>query len=199
MRLLRLALLLPLMLAAQQATDFPSDGPPRFSWEAKLTPSATVPDYYCIARGQNGTTIFSVNTAASTPAQPDGTLVHLTNIVVSGGAGSAVATTTQAHGLDVGHRITVAYSATTNLNGNFTIASVPSSTTFQFVTNPIAANGTYTDVLLQIRTTAPRTTMPVWAIQKFFYGTPPAMARIMWAWGETTMNKVCANAASYWQ
>ncbi len=113
----------------------------------------------------------------------------LTNVVVS--AGVATVTTTANHGLQVGNLVTGSGSATSALNAAVTIASVPSTTTFTFSTS--AANGTYTDVLLT--TTAPRSSTPVWSIQKNTY-SGSNLSLVQFAYGSPVANQVADNRTS---
>jgi len=59
-----------------------------------------------------------------------GTTVSITNVALTSNV--ATITTAVAHGLGVGQVVTVAAVTATTLNGTFTIASVPSSTTFTY-------------------------------------------------------------------
>jgi hypothetical protein len=70
----------------------------------------------------------------------------LTSIVVA--ANVATATTAAAHGLWIGQKVTIAGATVdTDLNGGYTIASTPTSTTFTFATVSVA-NATYTEATL---------------------------------------------------
>jgi hypothetical protein len=56
--------------------------------------------------------------------------VSITNVALTSNV--ATITTASAHGLGVGQVVTVAATTATTLNGTFTIASVPSTTTFTY-------------------------------------------------------------------
>jgi hypothetical protein len=99
---------------------------------------------------QPQTTVFSI--AAAT----------LTNISVASTV--ATATTASAHKLYVGARLVVTGSATSAVNGTYSVTSV-GTTTLVFTTT--AADGTYTDAALKIATQQPQTSAAVWAIEIF--------------------------------
>lgn len=106
---------------------------------------------------------------AKTPSLGQGTL---TSIVVSSNV--ATATVTSDHGFDLtrslGALVTVSGSTTAALNGNYTIATLASTTVFTFTTSGVA-DGTYNTALLKIATTAPRlnATPGYWSVEQFVY------------------------------
>lgn len=184
------------VVEAQAVTSFPPDGPAVVPYEERISYSGGLPEYKCIARAQSPTSTIGVLLANSGPADGGGATPLLTQIVVSGS--TATATTSAAHGLAVGHRITISGGTTdTDLNGNFTIATVASSTTFAFTVANVTA-GTYVDSGLKISTTAPRETMGVWSIERYFI-SGGAIVRRASAWGSNAGDKACTLAASYWQ
>jgi len=92
----------------------------------------------------------------------DGTL---TNIVVSGGVGTATVSSGSSWngGTYPGQRISVSGSATAALNGIYTITSAnTSTTTFTFATSAGAA--TYTDATLVVSTANPLLTTLAWNV-----------------------------------
>lgn len=91
----------------------------------------------------------------------------LTSIVVLTNA--ATVTTATAHGAWIGMRVK-AYGATvdTDLNGDYTILTVPSSTTYTFTTASVA-NATYTESTLTVSTVNPLTTAPIWGLASLKY------------------------------
>ncbi len=103
-------------------------------------------------------------------------------------------TTAAAHGLAVNDRVTVSGATVdTDLNGVYAIVTVGSSTTFTITTVSVA-DATYTESTLKFTTTAPRTTLPIWGIQKFTYATSVLQAT-QWAGGSST-GQVCADRAT---
>jgi hypothetical protein len=86
----------------------------------------------------------------------------LTNIVVSANVGTV--TTSAAHGLYVGARVTITGATVdTDLNGTYTVRSVTSSTAYT-ITTAAVADATYTDAGLVITTKFPLLTATRWAI-----------------------------------
>tara|TARA_R110000868_G_scaffold396287_2_gene668432 strand:+ start:312 stop:935 length:624 start_codon:yes stop_codon:yes gene_type:complete len=103
-------------------------------------------------------------TWAVTPGVGQGTL---TNVVVLTNVGTV--TTSAAHGLTIGNRVTIAGATVdTDLNGSYYVQTVGSSTTFTITTASVA-NATYTDAGMSLYTTAPRTTESIWSIERFGY------------------------------
>jgi len=140
------------------------------------------PEYYCIALSKQPN------------YQWTGTSL-ITNIVDA--ANTATITFPAAHGLAVDNQITISgvvSSGATGLNGTFKVVSVGSTTTLTITTSGVT-DGTYTpvtDPLMQINTTAPRTTAAAWQIMKLYY-TTTYNTRIAWAGGSLEPNNICDN------
>ncbi len=142
--------------------------------------------YACRAKSQQPTATFA--TAATTP-----TPYVLTSIVVLTNVGTV--TTVSDNGLKVNDKIVISGATVdTDLNGTYKIATVTNSKVFTIATVSVA-NATYTDVTLQIATTAPRTTMPIWSIQKFTSVTSQITAS-QWAIGTSGTTQICDNRAT---
>ncbi len=116
----------------------------------------------------------------------------LTSIVVLTNVGTV--TTAAAHGLQVNNSITISGATVdTDLNGTYVIATVPSTTTFTIATASVA-NATYTESTLQFTTRAPRTSAPIWEIDKFTV-TGSNTTAIQSSGGVSTLNAICDNRA----
>lgn len=119
----------------------------------------------------------------------------ITNIVVSSNVGTV--TTGTAHGLEAGHKVTVTGSTQDpDLNAEYVVATVPTSTTFTIATSAVA-NGTYTTGLV-ITGSAPRMNRPVWSISKLEYdgaATVPTAQKMVE--GTTAKGYVCDNRSAY--
>jgi len=158
-------------------------------------------DYECKALARNKVSVFS--RSASTSIQPETTIsvATLTSIAVS--TNVATATTSGAHGLGVGHRIRVSGATVdTDLGSSsspkeYTIATVPSGTTFTFATASVA-DATYNESTLRFDTSAPRTNSRVWNVIRRFY-TSTAVDRIISAYGSGAMDKACDSKATYFE
>ena len=151
-------------------------------------------EYECVALNPSVTTVIARTAAASRPPIPAGLPSVLTNIVDSGT--TSTITVVGAHGLAVGHRVTIAGATIdTDLNGTYTVAGVGSSTTFTITTAGVS-DATYTAATLTVTTTAPRTNLNVWAILKRYY-TTTYVDREIWAQGSTAQNKACASRTGY--
>jgi hypothetical protein len=138
--------------------------------------------YFCAADPKNDRATFSTTAAEST--QPKSTV--------------ATATTTGAHGYGVGHRIQVrGATVDTDLNGDYTIATVPSGTTFTFATANVA-NATYTEAGLKFTSTAPRTNSNHWEIQRFF-NTTAVLQRHIWPHADGSRSRACDSRTTYFQ
>lgn len=128
--------------------------------------------------------ITSVSIGAST----------LTNITVA--TNVATATTVSAHQLYKGARVTVSGATVdTDLNGTYTILTVPSSTTYTFTTAAVA-DATYTDSGLTVSTNWPLLSLAKWSIKVFTY-TGTLVDGIYDANSTTSPSLACSNRASY--
>ncbi len=142
--------------------------------------------YACRAKSQQPTATFA--TAATTP-----TPYVLTSIVVLTNVGTV--TTVSDNGFKVNDRIVISGATVdADLNGTYKIATITNSKVFTIATVSVA-NATYTDVTLQIASTAPRTTMPIWSIQKFTSVTSQITAS-QWAIGTSGTTQICDNRAT---
>lgn len=158
-------------------------------------------EYECVAKARSATSYFT--RSASTSLQPGTTIATatLTSIVVL--TNVATATTSGAHGLRIGARVTVLGATVDEDLGssavpkNYTIASVPSSTTFTFATSSVA-DATYNESTLYFSTQQPRSNSNAWAIVKRFY-TTTYIDREFPAYGSNGMDKACDSRAAYFQ
>lgn len=120
----------------------------------------------------------------------------LTSIVVNTNVGTV--TTVGDHGLQVGNKITVAGSTTAALNGVYSIATVPTTSTFTIATSGVS-NATYNTSALKFYTTAPRSNAAIWSVHAYTYSSSNLTVD-QWANGSTSMNQICDNRASlYYQ
>jgi len=117
----------------------------------------------------------------------------LTNIVDSSNTGTA--TTSTAHGLQIGNKVTVSGGTVdTDINGTFIILTVPSTTTFTYASASVS-DATYTESTLRIMTTAPRDTAGIWKVKKF--RTVSALLQsVQTAVGGRPYGQVCADRAT---
>lgn len=153
-------------------------------------------EYLCYADSPNATSIFAVTASGSVQPNTTIAIANITSIVVS--TNTATLTTTQAHGLRVGARITVSGATVdTDLNGAYTVATVGSGTTLTFTTASVA-NATYNEATLLVRTNAPRSNSKVWSIQRNFY-TSTSFDRAVWAWGSPAAEFACDSRTAYFQ
>jgi len=159
-----------------------SSGPPVSAWTTLyFYDGSSNLEYICHARPNQAEKVF---------ARSDNSL---TNIVVSSDV--ATATTAANHGLQVGNKIVVSGATVdADLNGTYIIATVPSPTTFTFATVDVA-DATYTESTLQFVTTAPRSTEPIWAIQRYQYSAGN-LSVLQWAEGNSTDGHICDDRAS---
>lgn len=142
------------------------------------------------------TTAFTITTASVT----DGTYTDPTTILaknsIADSSTTSTVTTSRAHGLAVGNQVVVAgVTADTDLNGTYTILTVPSTTSFTFTSSGVT-DGTYSDAGLTISTTAPLSNAAIWAIQRNFY-TTTYLDRTSWAGGSTAFTKACDSKTTY--
>jgi hypothetical protein len=117
----------------------------------------------------------------------------LTNISVSSNV--ATVTAASATGLYQQARVTVSGSATTALNGTYTI-SPASSNTYTFVTSGVS-DGTYTDTALKISTTYPLTSDKLWAIQVLSYDGSSRLTVKQWANSDIGYHLACSDRTAY--
>lgn len=158
-----LAALTGLSLFSQQTgqpvgvVQFPTQAPTRFmdyAGGSNLT-------YLCLAPSINQTShpeyyTYSLSVTAGT----------LTSIVVSADVGTV--TTASAHGLMIGQKTTVSGSTTSALNAVYTVATIPSATTFTIATSGVG-DATYNNGALTLSGEVPLLTSPIWSVQKFTY------------------------------
>ncbi len=135
----------------------------------------------------------SPQTSAQTTVQRSDS--SLTNIVVLTNVGTV--TTANAHGLYIGARVVITGATVdTDLNGTYTVASVPTSTTYTIATAAVA-NATYTDAGLVISTFNPLTTRSVWAITVLIYDGSNLLTDVHWANFSTAYALACTSRTSY--
>ncbi len=139
--------------------------------------------YACRAKSLQPTVTFAV---AGTP-----TPYVLTSIVVLTNVGTV--TTVSDNGLKVNDRIVVSGGSDTDLNTSYAIATVTNSKVFTIATTSVS-NGTYTTGV-SFTTTAPRTTMPIWSIQKFT-AVASQITASQWANGTSGTTQICDNRAT---
>lgn len=151
-------------------------------------------EYTCTATNPSLKTVFARTVAASQPPIPSSAPATLTSIVDS--SNTSTVTTSAAHGLAIGHRIIVSgATGDTDLNGTYTVATVPSSTTFTITTASVT-DATYNEATLTVTTTAPRTNLNIWLITKSYW-TSSYIDRTIFAYGQTARNKACDSRTSY--
>lgn len=190
-RFVAVVCLVGLSLTAQETPPLPGQGSHRiFSYDA----NGNV-EYICWANTAVGTTATFVVSAKT-----------LTSIVDS--SNTATVTTVADHGLTAGATVVVSgATGDTDLNGTYTILTVPTSKTFTF-TSASVTDATYNETTLTVTYSGPQLTDDVWAIQKFFYcsGSADPWAgcqaanqfwKAAWASGSQARNKVCADRATY--
>lgn len=165
----------PAIAFAQQGPNVnQTDGPPMRAFSKRLFYDGTNNlEYVCIADSVSRLTRDLVITGAT----------NATPIVI---------TTSVAHGLASGAFVKITgVAGNTAANGNW-IITVASSTTFSL--NTSVGNGVYTSGGT-IETQAPRTSQPVWAVQKFVY-TAGNLSASYWARASTALGTVCDDRAS---
>jgi hypothetical protein len=144
---------------------------------------ASTPQYICQAQAFQPITTFYV--ASST----------LTSIAVSSNVGTITFSSTSY--LWVGATVVVAGSATTALNGTYSVTAVSGSTAT--ITTVGVSNGTYNDTTLTVSTTSPLLNSKIWAIQVTQYSAGSAVGQY-WAGAPAItppMNLACSNRHSY--
>lgn len=140
--------------------------------------------YACRAKSTQPTHTFII--AGSTP-------YALTSIVVLTNVGTV--TTVSDNGLKVNDKVVVSGATVdTDLNGTYKVATVTNSKVFTIATVSVA-NATYNEATLKFTTTAPLTTLPIWAIQKFTVVASQITAS-QWANGTSGTTQICDNRAT---
>lgn len=154
---------------------------------------------YIVTSVPTTTTFTFVTVDVSDATYTEGTLEiavsddSLINIIVSTNVGTAL--TVADHGLQVGNIVIISGATVdTDLNGTYVIASVPSTKSFTFATIDVA-DATYVDATLQYATTAPRTTEPIWAINRYQY-SGGKLTHSQWADGNSTDDNVADDRAT---
>lgn len=166
-----------------QAVSQVSDPPPTAVLNLFYYDGSSNLQYVCSAR-QN-------QMRDTTQKRSDSTL---TNIVDA--ANTSTVTTATAHGLYIGARVTITGATVdTDLNGTYTVATVPSSTTYTITTASVS-DATYTESTLVITTYYPLTTLPVWAIKVLTYATTTLTATY-WARASVGYGLACTDRTTY--
>lgn len=169
------------VVAAQDAPSVTvSQGPPQYPWTSLIFYDA------------NGNVQYQCRTRSSQPNFDYVAAAQFTSVVVNNDV--ATVTTSANHGLQAGNSVVLAGSATASLNGSYTIASVPSATTFTFPTSGVG-NGTYAD-LKSLTTTAPRSSAPIWSIMRMTYNGSNQVVAMQWAGGISAASQICDNRAA---
>jgi hypothetical protein len=159
-----------------------SDPPPSAIQKLFYYDGSSNLQYICSSPQRNATT---------TQKRSDSTL---TSIAVA--TNVATVTTNAAHGLYIGARVTVSGATVdTDLNGTYTVASVPGSTSYTFTTSAVA-DATYNESTLVVTTTYPLATSARWAIQVFTYSGSNVTAAY-WANASTGYSLACTSRTSY--
>lgn len=144
--------------------------------------------------GSNNTTYICRALANQPTFSWTRSLSTLTSIAVATNVGTV--TTSTAHGLSVGNRVSFrGATVDTDLNGDYVIATVGSSTTFTVATVNVA-DATYNEATLLAYTNWPRTNATVWSINRLFYTTIYA-DRSSWAEGSTAYGYACDSRTTY--
>lgn len=122
----------------------------------------------------------------------------LTSIVDA--TNTSTVTTSTAHGLQIGNSITVSGATVdTDLNGTYVIQTVPTTTTFTITTANVG-DATYTESTLVVTTTAPRSTVGIWAIARYQYtdtNNTTSVTISQWAGnGSGSYNNICDSRAT---
>jgi len=142
------------------------DGSGNLEYICTASPASATSGSWTVSGSTLTSVVDSSNTSTVTTASAHGLLIGesvaisgttfskaaamLTNIVVATNVGTA--TTAAAHGLLANDYVTVSGATVdTDLNGEYQIATVPTTKTFTFTTSSVA-NGTYVDATLQFET-----------------------------------------------
>ncbi len=142
--------------------------------------------YTCKAKSIQPTATFATSVTTPTP-------YVLTSIAVSTNVGTV--TTVSDNGLKVNDKIVVSGATVdTDLNGTYKIATVTNSKVFTIATVSVA-DATYNEATLKFTTTAPRTTVPIWSIQKLTT-VASQLTALQWAGGTSGTTQMCDNRAT---
>ncbi len=157
---------------------------PTTAYTSLLFYSGSDLQYICKAASQQNTATFIIG--GSSPYE-------LTSVVVLTNVGTV--TTVSDNGLKVNDRITISGATVdSDLNATYKVATITNSKVFTIATVSVA-NATYVDVGMKFTTTAPRTTMPIWAIEKFTVAAS-LVTQIQWAVGSSGTSQICDNRAA---
>lgn len=179
LKLLTVAAVTALGLAAQQTppNNWPEVLQPFYDASGNLT-------YACYAKQKKPTPTFVMRSDSS-----------LTSIAVA--TNVATVTTASAHNLYVGARIVVSGATVVPaLNATYTIATVPSSTTYTFTTSGVA-DATYNESTLQIGTYYPLLNETLWAIQVLKYDGSSNLITKIWAGQVINYTLACSDRTNY--
>lgn len=170
--------------AQGSAVNQVTDPPPTAALNLFFYDGSNNLQYVCGARQFDSLTTYQSRSDSS-----------LTSIVVLTNVGTV--TTANAHGLYIGARVTISGATVdTDLNATYTIATVPSTTTYTIATASVA-NATYTESTLVIATNSPLTTLARWAIQVLTYNGSNYLTASYWAGASTAYNLACTNRTAY--
>ena len=179
---------LALSLQAQQPPVNVRTGPPPNAVLLAPFDVSSTQQYLCYAQ------LPEPRSSAAVFKRTDSTL---TNIVVS--TNTATATTANAHNLVVGTVFTITGATVdTDLNGTWTVASTPSTTTFTFTTTNVG-DATYTESTLVLTKDAntPILTDAVWSIQVLRVTANSTIPSVYPALGRVSFSLACSNRAIY--
>ena len=193
LKLIFAVLVAPALFGQQRTTVALSDGTPDLAISRLyFYDGSNNMEYVCRSPPQQKNYTWAV-----TPTGAQGTL---TSIVVLTNVGTV--TTSAAHGLQPGNLVVVAGSTTSALNGTYKVQTVGSTTTFTTRTSGVS-NATYSTSLLTLSSNAPRTTAPVWSIEKRTYDGSNNMTRAQFATSlvsgstaSTSYSFICDNRAA---
>jgi len=148
--------------------------------------------YQCISRPNGPWNGISV------PAQFSWTRAANTLTSIANSSTTGTVTTSTAHGLRPGNPVVVSGATVdTDLNGSYVVQTVGSTTTFTITTANVSSS-TFTESTLVVTTTAPRSTVAIWTIQRFLYDGSNNLVGTQWANGAATdYTKICDSAATY--
>jgi hypothetical protein len=137
-------------------------------------------EYVCYARTPQPAFTWSISAGT------------MTNIVDA--ANTATVTIGSAHGLALGNGVTVSgASSDPDLNGTYLVQSIISPTQFTITTANVT-DATYAVTSITVSTTAPRSSAPIWAIQKMTYSGDNMIMK-QWAGGAPSVKWACDNRA----
>lgn len=166
-----------------QAVNVVNDPPPTPVQKLFFYDGSNNLQYICVAPQRNATTVQQRGDDA------------LTNIVDS--SNTSTVTTSSAHGLYIGARVIVSGATVdTDLNGTYTVLTVPSPTTYTFTTVSVG-DSTYTESTLVITTNYPLTTDNRWAIQVLTYNSSNYLTASFWAKASVGYGLKCTDRITY--